>query len=53
MGSLSLPVISDYLFAILVYYLEMGNVGSGMVVGHAGLVECTGDVTVVFFNSFF
>ena len=40
-------------FAILVYYLEVGDVCPWMVVGHTVLVNCTGDVTVVFFNSIF
>ena len=31
----------------------MGDVGSGMVVGHTVLVNCTSDMTVVFFNSIF
>ena len=42
---------SGNLCATLVYYLEVADVGSEMVVGHTLLVTCTGDVTVVFFNS--
>ena len=40
---------SDNLFAILVYYLEVGDVGSGLVVGNAVFVNYTGDMTIVFF----
>ena len=40
----------------LVCYLgllfEVGDVDSGMTVGHTVLVNCTGDVTTVFFNSY-
>ena len=38
------------LFAILMYYFEVGDVGFGMIVGHTLLVNSTGDVTVVFFD---
>ena len=44
---------SGNLFAISVCYLEVGDVGSGMVVGYIVFLNCTGDVTVVFFNSIF
>ena len=39
------------LFAVLIYYFEMGNVGFGVIVGYTVLVNCTGDVTAVFFDS--
>ena len=35
------------LFAILVYYLKVGDVGSGVAV-----VNCTGGMTIVFFTLF-
>ena len=38
---------SGNLFAFLIYYLEMGNVGSGEVVGNVVYVNCTGDETIV------
>ena len=41
------------LFAILVYYLEVGDVGSGVVVGNSVSVNCTADMTIVFFYSNF
>ena len=45
------PNFTGNLFSILVYYFQVGDVGSGMVGGHTMLVNCTGDVTVGFFNS--
>ena len=39
------------LFTVLIYYFEMGDVGFGMNVGHTVLVNCTGDMTAVFFAS--
>ena len=44
---------SGSLFASLVYYLEVGDVCSGVVVGNAVLVNCTGDMTIVFLYSIF
>ena len=44
---------SGNLFTILVYYLEVGDIDSGMGAGHTVLVSCTGDLNVVFFNSIF
>ena len=44
---------SSNLFGILVFYLEVGDVGSGMVVGSTVFVNCTGDMTIVFFYSIF
>ena len=44
---------SGNLFAVLVYCLEVGEVGSEMVVGKAVYVHCTGDMTTVFFHSIF
>ena len=41
------------LFAVLVFYLEVGDVGSGMVVENIVLVNCTSNVTVVYFYSNF
>ena len=42
---------SGNVFAVLVYYLEVEDVGSGMVVGNAGFVNCTDDITTVSFYS--
>ena len=41
------------LFSVLVYYLEVRDVGSGLVVGNAPFVNCTGDMTIVFFHYIF
>ena len=40
-------VPSGNLFVVLVYYLEMRDVGLGAVVGNAVHVNCTGDMTCV------
>ena len=45
----SFSSFSGTLFAVLVYYLKVGNVGFGVVVGNAVFVNCTGDMTIVFF----
>ena len=39
------------LFGVLVYYVEVGDVGSWVVVGNAVYVNCIGDMTIVFFYS--
>ena len=39
------------MFGIMIFYFDMGDVGSGMIVGHTVLVNCTSDVTTVFLNS--
>ena len=39
------------LFTLLAYYLEVGDVGSGMDVGNTMFVNCTVRLIVVFFNS--
>ena len=39
------------LFAVLIYYFVMGDNGFRMIVGYTVLVNCTGDVTAVFFDS--
>ena len=39
------------LFTVLIYYFEVGDVCLGMIVGHTVLVNCTGDMTAVFFYS--
>ena len=39
------------LFAVLIYYIEMGDAIFGMIVGYTVLVNCTEDVTAVFFDS--
>ena len=44
---------SGYLFALLVYYLEVGDICLVMLVGNAMYVNCTGDMTIMFFNSIF
>ena len=43
---------SGNLFAVLVYSLEVGDIGSGIVVGNAVYVNCTGDMTTVFSELF-
>ena len=43
---------SSNLFVILVYYLEVGDVGCGIVAENIVLVNLTGDMTVVFFILF-
>ena len=44
---------SGKLLSILVYSLEAGDVGSGVIVGSTVFVNCIGDMTVVFFYSYF
>ena len=44
---------SANLFAILAYYLEVGDVGLGAVIGNTLFANCTGDMTIVFFYSIF
>ena len=44
---------SGNLFDVLVYYLEVGDVRSGMAVGNAVFVNYTGGMTIVFFYSIF
>ena len=39
------------LYAVSIYYYEMGDVGFGLIVGYLVLINCTGNVTVVFFDS--
>ena len=41
---------SGSLFAALVYYFEVGDVGFGMIVGHTVLVNCTGDISLILFS---
>ena len=41
-----------YLFALLMHYFEMGDVGFGVIVVCTVLVNCISDVTAVFFDSF-
>ena len=36
------------LFAVLVYYLDVGEVGSWVVVGNDDYFKCTGEMTTVF-----
>ena len=48
-----IPSFSADLFAILVYCLEMGDVGSRMVVANTVLANYTDDVTTAFFYSIF
>ena len=45
--------ISGNLFAVLVYYLEVGYVGWGVVIVNAVFVNCNGDMTNLFFYSIF
>ena len=42
---------SSNLFAVLVYYFEVGDVGLWTAVGNAVYVNYTGDITIVFFYS--
>ena len=39
------------LFTVLIYYFEMGDAGFGMIVEHIVLVNCTRNMTAVFFDS--
>ena len=41
------------LFPVLVYYLEVGDVSSGVIVGNAVFVNCTGYRTTVFLYPIF
>ena len=41
------------LFVVLIYYLEVGNVGSGVIDGNAVYVNWTGDMAIVLFHSIF
>ena len=41
------------LFAVFVYYLEVRIGGPRVVVGNAVYVNCTGEMTTVFFSSIF
>ena len=45
--------LSGSLFAILVYYPEVEDLGLEVVVGNAVYVNCTGDMTTVFLYSIF
>ena len=47
----NMNVFSSFPGNFLVYYFEVEDVGFGMIVGHTILVNCTGDVTGMFFNS--
>ena len=38
-------------FAILVHYFEVADIGPGMPVRHTALIYCTDDMTGVFFNT--
>ena len=40
---------SGNLFAVLVYHLEVGDVGSGVIVGNVVFVNCTAEMAIVFF----
>ena len=44
---------SGNLFAVLVNYFEMEDIGSGMVDGNAVFVNCTSEIIIVFFYSIF
>ena len=44
---------SSNLFAIFIYYLELGDIGSGVVVGNAEYINHIVDITIVFFYSVF
>ena len=44
---------SGNMFAVLVYYHEVGDIGLGVVAGNAVFVKCTGSMTIVFFYSIF
>ena len=44
---------SGNFFAVLVYYLEVGDVVLEVVVGNAVFVHYTGDMTYVLFSSIF
>ena len=42
---------SGNFFAIFIYYFEMGDVVPKMIVGYTVSVNCTGNMTAVFFDS--
>ena len=48
-----LSSFSGNFFAVLVYYFKVGDVGFGVVVGNAVFINCTDDLTIVFFYSIF
>ena len=55
-GDLNMDSFSSFtgiLSAALVYYLQVGDYGSGMVVGNVVFVNCTGVMTIVFFYCIF
>ena len=39
------------LFAVLIYYFEMEDAGSWMIIGYTVLINYTGNVIAVFFDS--
>ena len=41
------------LFTVLIYYHEVEDVASGLVVGNATFLNCAGYITIVFFYSIF
>ena len=41
------------MFVVVVYYLEVGDVGLWVVVANAAFVNCSGDMTIVLFYSIF
>ena len=47
-----LSSFSGNLFAVLVYYLEVGDDCVEVVIGNAVFVNCTGEMTIVFIYSF-
>ena len=46
-------IYSGTLFAVLVYYLEVRDIGSWMAVGNAVFVNCMGDMIIVLFFLYF
>ena len=49
----SFSSFSGNLFALFIYYLGVEDVGLGVVVAKAAFVNCSGDMTIVFYSSIF
>ena len=47
------PSFSGHFFTVLVYYLEVGDIGSGVLAENAVFVNFTSDINIVLFYSFF
>ena len=49
----SIPGFSGKLFAVSIYYFEVGDVGTRVVVDFTEDVKCTGYMPAMFFHSIF